>query len=197
MTRRFATAGLAVLLASAVDAEDRVLRAQLALDVPLADVWQAWTTEEGVKSFFAPGCRIEPKVDGLYEIYFNPAAETGRRGADGMRILGFEPLKRLVFTWNAPFDQAYVRAQRTIVTLDFEAAGERRTRLTFTHAGWGHGPEWDKAYAYFDGAWNAVVLPNLKHRLAKGPIDWANRPQLAPVAKTLQMTLVPGATASQ
>ena len=35
-----------------------------------------------MKSFFAPGCRIEPKVDGLYEIWFNPAAPAGERGGE-------------------------------------------------------------------------------------------------------------------
>ena len=197
-TRRWAiTTAIAGLLAVAVHAEDRILRTQLVLDAPLSDVWNAWATEEGVKSFFAPGCRIEGKVDGAYEIHFNPAAEPGQRGADGMRALVWEPQRRLAFTWNAPADQAYVRAQRTVVTIELEAAGEKRTRLTFTHGGWGQGPEWDKAYAYFDKAWGGFVLPNLQHRLAKGPIDWKNRPQLAPLPKTLQVTLTPSPGAGQ
>lgn len=196
MTRRWGVLmGLAVLWAAPSRAEDRILRTQLLLDAPLEDVWNAWATEEGVKSFFAPGCRIEPRVDGAYEILFNPAGEPGQRGAEGMRILVYEPRQRLAFTWNAPPDLPNVRAQRTLVTLDFEAQGEKRTRLTFTQAGWGAGPEWDKAYAYFDRAWGGVVLPSLVHRFSKGPIDWKNRPQLMPLPGTLRVTLAPSPAA--
>jgi hypothetical protein len=31
-----------------------------------------------------------------------------------------------------------------------------------------------------------VVLPRLRERFARGPIDWAHVPQLAPVAPTLK-----------
>jgi uncharacterized protein YndB with AHSA1/START domain len=182
-----------VMLSATGEASDRVLRAQLTVGAPVEAVWNAWTTEEGVKSFFAPGCRIEPRVDGAYEIFFDPLADPGKRGAEGLRILAFEPNRRLVFTWNAPPDQAYVRAQRTVVTLVFEAQAEGRTRLTFTQSGWGSGPEWDKAYAYFDRAWGGFVLPNLLHRFAKGPIDWTQRPQVEPLPGTLRVALVPTA----
>lgn len=86
---------------------DRVLRTELVLAAPVEAVWNLWTTAEGITSFFAPGANVEPRVDGLYEIFFNPAAEPGKRGADGMRILAFEPRKRLSFTWNAPPSQPY------------------------------------------------------------------------------------------
>ena len=179
-----------LMLSPQGEAQDRVLRTQLTLAAPVEAVWSAWASEDGVKSFFAPGCRIEPRVDGAYEIFFNPAAEPGQRGADGMRILLFEPKRRLAFTWNAPADQAYVREQRTVVTLELEPEGDARTRLTFTHSGWGKGPEWDEAYAYFDRAWGGFVLPNLVHRFATGPIDWKQRPELQPLPGTLQATLV-------
>ena len=43
--------------------------------------------------------------------------------------------------------------------------------VTLHHVGWGDGGEWDKAYDYFDRAWDAV-LANLQKRFAEGPIDW-------------------------
>jgi uncharacterized protein YndB with AHSA1/START domain len=174
---------------SAPTARDRVLRASLVLDAPVESVWKLWTTEDGLKSFFAPGCRIEPKVDGAYEIYFNPSGPPGEKGGEGMRILAFEPLKRLAFTWNAPPAQPAIRAQRSFVEVRFSAEGEKRTRLVFTHAGWGDGPEWDAAYAYFDKAWSGFVLPNLAWRIAHGPIDWKARPEVKPIAPTLAVEL--------
>jgi len=171
---------------------ERILRAEMILPAPVDQVWRLWTTETGLTTFFAPAARIEPRVDGLFEIQFDPSAPPGKRGAEGLRILAFEPPKRLAFTWNSPPDQPYTRAQRTVVSVDLADAGEGRTRLTFTHSGWGTGPEWDQSYDYFDKAWNAIVLPMLKYRVEKGPVDWKNRPRLAPVAATLKLTLVPG-----
>lgn len=168
---------------------DRILRASLVLEAPVDTVWKLWTTEEGVRSFFAPGCRIEPKVDGAYEVYFNPSAPAGEKGGEGNRVLAFEHSKRLAFTWNAPPSQPYARAQRTFVEIRLSPEGDRKTRLVFTHAGWGDGPEWDAAYAYFDKAWSGFVLPNLVWRIAHGPIDWKARPEVKPVAPTLAVEL--------
>jgi uncharacterized protein YndB with AHSA1/START domain len=170
---------------------DRVLRATLVLDAPPGEIWALWTTERGIASFFAPAARVEPRVDGEYGIHFEPSAPEGHRGADGMRILVYEPETRLSFTWNAPSDHPYARAQRTIVTIALEAVPQGRTRLTFTHSGWGTGLEWDRAYEYFDRAWNTVVLPRLRHRVSQGPIDWTRPPALQPVTATMKVSLTP------
>jgi uncharacterized protein YndB with AHSA1/START domain len=172
-------------------AVDRVLRGAVTVAAPVEDVWDAWTTEDGVRSFFAPGAHVEPRVDGAYEIFFDPAAAPGERGADGMRILVFEPGRRLAFTWNAPTTQPVARAQRTVVTLDFADVGSGRTRLRLTHSGWGEGPDWDRAYEYFDHAWRGFVLPSLRRRFDEGPIDWTRPPDLVPVARTLKVDLRP------
>src|SRR4029450_729411 len=87
--------------AQVAPAGDRVLRAEMVIGAPVEDVWKAWASEEGVKTFFAPGAHIEPRVEGAYEIFFNPQGKPGQRGAEGMRVLAFEPPRRLAFTWNA------------------------------------------------------------------------------------------------
>jgi uncharacterized protein YndB with AHSA1/START domain len=173
-------------------ANERVLRAEMVVDGPVQEVWRAWATDEGVRTFFAPASRVEARVDGAYQILFFPERAPGRRGAEGARILVLEPPTRIAFTWDAPPDLPSIRAQRTVVYVDLAPVDERRTRVRFTHLGWGLGAEWDKAYAYFDRAWNTVVLPRLRERFARGPIDWAHVPQLAPVAPTLQAELSDG-----
>jgi uncharacterized protein YndB with AHSA1/START domain len=186
-----AVLGVASVVARPAAAGDRVLRGEVMLEAGVGDVWNAWTTEDGIRTFFAPDAHIDLRVDGAYEIFFNPSAPPGQRGADGARILVLEPRKRLAFTWNAPTDQPEVRKQRTVVTLEFSEAGEGRTRLRMTHWGWGEGPEWDRAYEYFDRAWSHSVLPRLKRRFEKGPIDLSERPELAAVAPTLKLDLEP------
>jgi uncharacterized protein YndB with AHSA1/START domain len=184
-----AGAALALCVTGRAAAEDRILRAELAVEAPVAEVWRAWTTREGIQGFFAPDGRVDPRVDGLYEIYFNPGGAPGQRGADGMRILAFEPPHRLAFTWNAPADFPHARAQRTVVNLDLQPIGPVRTRLVFTHLGWGQGQEWDDAYDYFDQAWRVVVLPRLLYRFRSGPVDWKSLPTLDPVGSTIKAVL--------
>jgi len=48
------------------------------------------------------------------------------------------------------------------------------TRVILVHDGWGKGGEWEEAYLYFDRAWKKTVLPRLKHRFERGPVDWRN-----------------------
>jgi hypothetical protein len=83
-----------------------------------------------------------------------------------------------------------VRAQRTVVTIELAPLESGRTRLRFTQTGWGDGPEWNAAYAYFDRAWSAFVLPRLVQRFTSGPIDWRNPPKVEPVSVSLRAELV-------
>jgi uncharacterized protein YndB with AHSA1/START domain len=152
----------------------RVIRAEAIVDAGSDRVWDAWTTEEGIKSFLAPACNIELRIDGPYEIFFDPEAEPGRRGGEGVRILALEPKRMLSITWNAPPHLSEVRKQWTHVTVEFEETRKGQTRVTLTHDGWGEGEEWDEAFAYFTRAWAGVVLPRLKYRFSVGAIDWNN-----------------------
>jgi uncharacterized protein YndB with AHSA1/START domain len=156
----------------------RVIRAEAIVDAGLDRVWDAWTTEKGIKSFLAPACNIGLRIDGPYEIFFDPEAEPGRRGAEGVRILALDPKKMLSITWNAPPHLSEVRKQWTHVTVRFEETRKGQTRVTLTHDGWGEGKEWDEAFAYFTRAWVGVVLSRLKYRFSVSPIDWNNPPQL-------------------
>lgn len=168
--RRLRCLLLLVLLPPVLAAAERAIEAEIQVPAPPAEVWRAWTTSEGIRTFFAPEARVELRVDGPFEIFMNPLAEPGQRGADGMRILAFQPERMLAFTWNAPPHLPAARAQRTHVVIRlFPADGG--TRVTLHHDGWGEGGEWDQAFQYFAKAWPAV-LGNLKKRFESGPRDW-------------------------
>ena len=177
-----ARAAFSLLFAIAgASAGERQISVEVTVAATPEEVWRLWTTNDGVRSFFAPDSRVEPWVDGAYEIYFNPTAAPGAKGADGMRVLAFEPNRRLAFTWNAPPSMPEVRAQRTVVTVEIAPLDAERTRVRLRHWGWGSGPEWDRAIEYFEDAWSGFVMPSFLWRLTHGPVDWKALPSLAPL----------------
>lgn len=170
--RRLAQALLVVLsLAPAAYAAERAIDKEVLIPASVDQLWDAWTTREGITSFFSPDARIEARVGGAFQIYMDPLAEPGLKGADDMRYLALQPKRMLSFDWNAPPHLAEARQQRTFVIVRLAPVDEKSTRVTLHHVGWGDGGEWDKTYAYFDRAWG-FVLGNLKTRYEKGPIDW-------------------------
>jgi len=168
----------------------RLLTTEFEVNASIQKAWEAWTTPVGIKTFFAPDCKIDLRVDGAYEIYFAPDAKPGERGGEGMRILGIEPMQRLAFTWTAPPAIPDNRGQRTMVVLEFEKKDARRTLVRFTHLGWGEGASWDATYEYFNHAWNEFVLPRFRYAMEVGSVNWAEPPKLPPVASTLKATFI-------
>lgn len=157
--------------ASPTLAAERAIDKEIVVPATLDAAWAAWTTREGIVSFFAPDAVVDPKVGGPFQIYINPGAQAGMRGADDMRFLAVQPKKMISFDWNAPPSLPEARAQRTFVIVRFAPVDDKNTRVTLHHTGWGDGGEWDKTYAYFDKAWGNV-LANLKKRFETGPMDW-------------------------
>ncbi|MDA4135485.1 MAG: SRPBCC domain-containing protein [Thaumarchaeota archaeon] len=137
------------------------------------EVWDAWTTVEGIRTFFAPDARLELRPGGLYEIYFDTEQPEGLKGSEGCRILSFVPSRMLSFTWGAPprFPRARrANAQWVVIFLEPSGGG---TSVTLIELGWEDGEESDAVYRYFDRAW-ATVLALLARSFSSGPVDWAN-----------------------
>jgi len=158
---------------------ERFINFEVRIKASLENVWNAWTTESGVKSFLAPDCKINFCPDGEYEIYFNPDAPYGKRGGEGLRIMSIQPMKMFSFSWNAPPSLPDVRDQRTHVVIRFLPGEAGFTIVSLFHDGWGAGGQWDDAFQYFENAWGKVVLPRLKYRFDhETPVDWSNPPDL-------------------
>ena len=166
-----AGAALACGAALAQMPEERRIVKEVVVKAAPEAVWRSWSTSEGIAEFFSPEANVQARPDGPFEVYMNPYAQPGMKGADDMRVLGVQENRMISFTWNAPPSLPQARAQRTFVVVRLQPEGAD-TRVRLTHTGWGDGGEWDKAYAYFDRAWGNV-LANLQKRHAEGkPIDW-------------------------
>jgi len=137
----------------------RMLQKEVLVSASPEEVWNAWTTPEGISSFFAPKARVELKVDGVYELYFAPDAPEGQRGSEGCKILSFLPNEMLSFTWNAPPSIPNLRnaGVKTQVILRISSAGADRTSVQLTQWGFGEGDDWGQYRQYFDRAWGNVL----------------------------------------
>ena len=150
---------------------ERAIDKAVVVKATLDQAWAAWTTREGITSFFAPDAQVEARVGGPFHLYMDPLAQPGLKGADDMRFMALQPPHMLSFDWNAPPSLPEARAQRTFVIVRFAAVDAQHTRVRIHHVGWGDGGEWDQAHDYFDKAWG-VVLANLRKRFDEGPRDW-------------------------
>jgi uncharacterized protein YndB with AHSA1/START domain len=160
----------AALTAVPAGAAERVVRIESVVTAPPAAVWRAWTDSAGAAEFFGYKANIELRRGGPYEIWFNPDDE--RQSSAGMKVLSYCPEEMLSFEWNAPPIFPDVRAGGTWIVVQLKSEGTR-TRVTLSHLGWKQGEEWDKAFAFFEGAWGAV-MKRLERRFAEGkPIDWS------------------------
>lgn len=140
---------------------ERVIAKEVIVDAPRARVWHAWTTEEGIASFFSPDCKIELTIGGPYELYMGMKEpdEAGYRGSEGCKVLSYIPMEMVSFEWSFPPKVMSLRKAKvkTHVVLRFDDAGPGKTRVRFWHAGWKDGKDWDEGYAYFDKAWGNVL----------------------------------------
>src|SRR5712692_5556532 len=96
-----------------LDSLPRSLTKEAVVTVPIAQMWDAWTTAEGVITFFAPKANIELRVDGPYELFFDLRAPIGFQGTDGCKVLHVEPQNSFGFEFIAPLQFPNVRRLQT------------------------------------------------------------------------------------
>lgn len=151
---------------------NKVLTKSVLVAATVDEVWRAWTTLEGIKTFFAPDARLDIRPHGRYEILFDPGEPEGRKGAEGCTVLSYVPLKMFSFTWGAPPE--FPKARKEVaqwVVLFFDEVGQSRTLVRFQEFGWKDDEEGEQVYDYFNQAWE-LVLARLSRSFTHGPMDW-------------------------
>lgn len=154
---------------------ERVL--ELSADVPagVAEVWDAWATSEGFRSWAVPFAHVDFRAGGVIESSYDPGAKAGDRNNIRNEVLAAVPQRVFVIRnvqapEKTPFDAATFQKTLTAVTLT--PLGEKQTRVTVTNSGYQEGAPWDGVYQFFR-AGNAWSLQQLRQRFEKGPVDWA------------------------
>jgi uncharacterized protein YndB with AHSA1/START domain len=144
---------------------EKALIFEVSVPATRSEVWEAFTTSQGLSTWLSPGAVTELKKGGEWTAHF-PGGKTG-----GGNIVDFVPEKELDLMALAPEQFPHVRAARTKARFEFKDSGDG-TLVRLTQTGWQQGEEWDKAYEHLaDG--NAELLEMLRERFVSGPIDWA------------------------
>lgn len=155
---------------------DRTMQLSVVVPAARAEVWAAFTTSDGYRSWATPLASVELKVDGIIETSYDAAAKPGAPDNIRNQITAYVP-ERLLVLRNVQAPAGFPGAAefaRTAVIIELEAVGARCTRVTLTGVGFGQGPAFDDLYRTFTWA-NAYSLAELKARFVRGPVDWAER----------------------
>jgi CubicO group peptidase (beta-lactamase class C family) len=154
----------------------RSIQFELVVNASRSKVFQLWTTEKGLASFFAPRAKVDLRVGGAYEMIFAPDLDPQgeNQGTKGARILHLEQDSSLAFEWKTfvfekhpsglgpPVVSKAVRDERPIptwveITLEDISGRPGTTRLRLVHRGFRSGGPWDQAYPYFWRQWGAIL----------------------------------------
>ncbi|WP_427452057.1 SRPBCC family protein [Litorimonas sp. WD9-15] len=134
-----------------------MIYAEETIDLPRSEVWQDWTTSEGIESFFGEEAIIEMQPGGKYFISFDPSAEEGSKGNDYGQVLGYHYEQMLHVTWSMPPYMPKIRPHLTSLQIEFQRVDDDTTKLRLFHTGFGDTDAWDEGIEYFDRIWPAVL----------------------------------------
>lgn len=138
------------------------------VDAPLAQVWRAWATAEGLRSWMAPVADIDLRVGGLMRANYAATGSLEDDGAIHNTVLSFEPERMLSikvarFPTGFPFPNA-IRNMWTVILLSPVEGG--RTLVHAASLGFTPDEESQKMRAFFEQG-NAVTLQALQKRFAR------------------------------
>ena len=163
--QRFAALVLSLVAGPALAAEPIVkdrdpgahaIEYEVTLDATPAEVFDLWSTAEGLKRFVAPEATVDGDVGGLHQITFDPENDPdgAKHGTKGARLLHLVPEKELAAEWTFPplGEKLNTPPFPTWIEVRLEPAPGRpgRTRLHFAHYGFADDPDWKKAYDIFN-----------------------------------------------
>ncbi len=138
---------------------NKILKKEITVKAALDDVWEAWTSEKGLK-FISNKSNIELRRNGAYEWFLDLEADkNGKCGGQGSKVLAYLPKKMLAFSWTFPPSIPELRDDNktTQVVVRFEELEEGTILVQLAMHEWEEGKCWDEGWEYFDKAWEFVL----------------------------------------
>jgi hypothetical protein len=114
--------------------------------------WKYFATEDGLRCWAAPVIRLDLRIGGSLQSNYHKTAAIGDPGTISLGIINYVENEIMTYKVHLNDDfSAQLRAQdgnlQEIIQLKRLRNGG--TQLVSTMVGWGKGPEWDKAVAFF------------------------------------------------
>ena len=161
----------------------RVLRQSLVVPATRQQVWDAFTTTEGIRAWMVPVAHADYRVGGAFETSYRPDAKLGDPTNIKNRYLAYLPLRMLAIqaVQSPPsFPHRELLADLATV-IELDAVDATHVRVTVSMVGYKPGAGYDAIYGFFQ-AGNAYTLRKLHERFTRGPVDWqkALAPKAAP-----------------
>lgn len=139
---------------------------EVIVNAPLAKVWAAFTTGEGLESWMAAHAEFELRLGGTMKTQYDPNGKLDDATAIENTILSYEPLRMLSFkVTKAPQGFPFQHAIRNMWTVVyFEPRGENASLVRVVSMGFGGDAESKKMREFFNRG-NAYTLQLLQKRI--------------------------------
>jgi len=155
-----------IAISSSVCAE-RTLVTELDIPAPVKEVWTAFTTAEGFKSWAVKQAEFDFRVGGEMRTSYNAESTLRDEHTIVNKVLAFEP-ERMLAIQNAQAPKGFANAhlfQQTWSVIYFEPVSQEVTHVRIVGMGYGEGADWDDIYSKFE-AGNAYTLELLRKKFA-------------------------------
>ena len=142
---------------------DRAIQLSETIPASAHDVFAAFTTGAGFRSWAVGMAEIDLRVGGMIEASYDAKAKPGDPENIRNRILAYLPDRLLVIRneqapKGLPGREAFAR---TVTMVEFQPLGPKSSRVVVTNAGYGADPDSAAAYRHFEWG-NAYTLDALK-----------------------------------
>lgn len=151
----------------------RVLQQSVVVPATLADVWNAMTTAEGVRSWAAPVAFVDFRLGGIWESSYRPGATRGDPANIKNLFISYIPMRMVAMqVIQAPPDFEHHELVKQVFSVyEMAEAGPGAVRVTVSMVGYQSDPAYDAMYRFFE-AGNAWSLQSLARALAaRQPAD--------------------------
>lgn len=157
---------------------DRVIRLSVEVAASQDEIWQAFTTAEGWKSFAVAFAQVEMKVGGVIETSYNAKAQVGDADNIKNEIVAYIPGRMMAIRCTqAPRDFKHKQEFFSTSTVFEMVPGEKqKTRIVITAVGYRPGEAFDDLFKKFRWG-DAYTLEKLRAHFDKANTSSPSNPQ--------------------
>ena len=163
--KRFVWLTLSIMVFAVPARATESIVAEGVIAAPVATVWNAWATSNGLKTWLAPHADIDLRIDGLMKANYDPNGSLGDPGTIENRVLAYEPERMLsIKVSKAPEKFPFKSKIGDMWTvLYFQPTADGKTTLRIVGMGFGTDEESQKMKEFFKQG-NAFTLTQLQKR---------------------------------